>query len=171
MSGRLVSAVFDSALPAWLKPYAAACATFAADDGTRVFPTVGTLARMLSKSERSTQRALNALRARGILVVETAATRYRPTRYRLHVAALPHPSDPLQILLFPQAALAQTGAKTTKAASFAQFPQGYTGRGDVGVTPGVTWVSPDPSGDPSRANQRTTRARAENLTARKARTA
>ena len=160
MSGRLVTAIFASALPARLKPYAAACASFAADDGTRIFPTVGTLARMLGKSERSTQRALTALREAGVLVVETEATRYRPTRYRLDVAALPHPSDPTQILLFPQAAPSKSGAKTRTVASFPQFPQGSTAMGDVGVTPGVTWVSPDPSGDPSRTNQRTARGRA-----------
>ena len=41
MSGRLVSKVFESALPAWLKPYAAACASFASDDGQRVCDVAG----------------------------------------------------------------------------------------------------------------------------------
>jgi hypothetical protein len=170
MSGRLVSAVFESTLPSWLKPYAAACATFAADDGSRVFPSVARIARLVGRTERSTQRALQELRDRGVLVVEVAAGRYRPTRYRFRATLLPQLSDLTQLALFPQAPSQKSGANSQTRPGFPQFPQGFTGMGDTHDTPWVTPTAPDPSVDPLRTNQRT-RARAENSNARKERTA
>lgn len=102
MSGRLVSVVFQSALPAWLKPYAAAFASFAADDGSRVYPTRARVARMVGRSERSTQRALQELRARGVLALEAPAGQHRAPRYTFRALALPDPGEPSQLPLFPQ---------------------------------------------------------------------
>jgi len=152
MSGRLVSIVFNSALPAWLKPYAAACATFAADDGTRVFPTVARIARMVGKSERSTQRALHALRDRGVLALELGPGHHRAARYRFRVVALPQDGEPDQLPLFPQAELIQIRRNADDrgplSTDFHRFPQAWvtpvTVMGDTGVTRSVR--------DPSRAS-------------------
>jgi len=103
MSGRLVSAVFNSALPAWLKPYAAACASFAHDDGTRVYPSIARIAKMVGRCERATQTAIQELRRRGVLVIEVDHARHRATRYIFRAAALPGPRDETQLDLFPQA--------------------------------------------------------------------
>jgi len=88
MSARLVSAVFASSLPAWLKPYAIALATFAADDGRRVYPTIARLARMVGRSDRATQTAIGELRRLGVLTLEAPAGRYRATRYVFRARAL-----------------------------------------------------------------------------------
>lgn len=101
MSGRLVSVVFESTLPAWLKPYAAAFASFAAPDGSRVYPTVARVARMVGKSERSTKRALRELRARGVLALEAPARQHAAPRYSFRAVALPD-VEPTQLPLFPQ---------------------------------------------------------------------
>lgn len=119
MSGRLVSAVFDSALPAWLKPYAAVCASFALDDGTRVFPTVQRVAKMVGRCERATQTALQELRRRGVLIVEAGPGRHQATRYRFNVAALPHRHDGSQLDLFA----------ADRVSGFPQFPQASTRSG------------------------------------------
>jgi len=145
MSGRLVSAVFDSGLPAWLKHYAAACASFALDDGSRVFPSMARLARMAGRSERATVTAVHELVRRGILIIETAHTPRRPARYRFNIAALPYLSEPSQLPLFPQATATKTRVIAPGAASFPQFPQASTGRGEAHFTPGVKPTSPDPS--------------------------
>jgi hypothetical protein len=146
MSGRLVSSVFASALPAWLKPYAAAFASFAADDGSRVYPTVARVARMVGRSDRSTQRALHELRDLGVLVLEAGPGHHRAPRYGFCAAALPNVGDPDQLPLFPQAAAARSGANAAGAATFPHPPQVLTGRwchplGDMGVTRSVS----DPS--------------------------
>lgn len=106
MSGRLVSIVFDSALPAWLKPYAAAFASFAADDGTRVYPTKARVSKMVGRSERSTQRAILELRRRGVLTQTLPAYRYTAPRYIFEVGKLPYVG---QQSLFPVAPGPQTG--------------------------------------------------------------
>jgi hypothetical protein len=165
MSGRLVSAVFESALPAWLKPYAAAYASFAADNGTRVYPTIGTIALMVGRCERSTQYAIADLRRRHILEPITPAGRHQAPRYRFHAAGLPQVTDGVQLQLlafsrspqgFPQAAKNRPN-KTGPRSAFSTLS---TGRGAMGCTPGVQWVAPDPSIDPS-VRTRTTRARAK----------
>jgi len=139
MSGRLVSAVFRSDLPAWLKPYAAAYASFAADDGSRVYPSRARVAKMVSKSERSTQRAIQALRARGILVQESAPAAHQVPRYHFRAIALPQIGDENQLALFPQALVSKPGAKSPTVDVFHSHPQISTGRGclprgDMGVS-------------------------------------
>jgi len=100
MSGRLVSTVLESALPAWLKPYAVAFASFAADDGSRVYPSVARIARLVGRSERQTKRAVADLRRRRILTVVTPSTHYAATRYMFHAEQLPLGGDGEQIDLF-----------------------------------------------------------------------
>jgi len=146
MSGRLVSIVFDSALPAWLKPYAAVFASFADDDGKKIYPSVARVARMVGKSERSAQRALHALRGRGVLVLEVGPGHHRAPRYAFRAVALPHVGDPDQLSLF------STATRTTsrrKSVDPDYFSTGCTGTnttpvsfmGDTGVTRSVS----DPS--------------------------
>lgn len=149
MSGRLVSIVFDSALPTWLKLYAAAFATFAADDGSRVFPSVARVARMVGRSERSTQRALHELRARGVLTLECGPGHHRAPRYQFRAVALGAPREPDQLPLFPQVKVqkpAKTQGKLREPDFFHTFPQVLTRHP---WHPWVTRVSPDPSSDPS----------------------
>lgn len=106
MSGRVVETVFSSALPAWLKPYAAAFASFAADDGTRVFPTKARVAKMVGRTPRSTQRAITALRTRGVLTQIQPPGRYQAPRYVFDVGKLPYLG---QQSLFPVAPGPQSG--------------------------------------------------------------
>jgi hypothetical protein len=129
MSGRLVSAVLESALPPWLKVYAVAFASFAADDGSRVYPTVGRIARMVTRSERQTQKAVTELRRRRVLEVIAPAGRNTATRYHFNVEQLPIAGDGEQIPLFggvldfPQRKAAKAGTETR----FPQLPQQLTG--------------------------------------------
>ena len=88
VSGRIVSAVFESGLPAWIKPYAAVYASFAADDGTRVYPSVARIAQMVGRSTRRVKAATSVLRL-GVLVIVQPRARYRSNRYRFVLAALP----------------------------------------------------------------------------------
>ena len=146
MSGRLVSFVFDSALPAWLKPYAAVYASFAAEDGSRVYPSIARVARMVSRSERATQTATTELRRRGVLIVEQPRARDRSTRYAFNVAALSWIRDNGQFELFPQGFVSKPGAKQQNAEVFHRYPQQLTGSGlpvwgEVGFTRSVS----DPS--------------------------
>jgi len=110
MSARLVSAVFASSLPAWLKPYATACANFAADDGSSVYPSIARLATMVGRCERATQTAIHELRRRKILTLEAPPGRHRATRYVFHAEALPRVSDGDQIQLFHSYPQALTGS-------------------------------------------------------------
>jgi len=129
MSGRLVSAVFNSALPAWLKPYAAACASFAADDGSRVYPSVDRVAKMVGRCERATRTAMQELRRRGVLTVDIPHGRYRATRYVFQATALPQIGDPDQLGLFPQGLVMKVGANGGIKKVFHRHPQQLTGSG------------------------------------------
>lgn len=136
MSGRLVSAVFDSALPGWLKPYAAAIASFARDDGARVFPSLATLARMVGRDRRSARRAVRELRALGLLKVITPAGHHRATTYQFRVTYLPAGDDGAQLPLvmeFPQG-FQQLESPKTKARR--DFRKTSTGMGDTSARHG-----------------------------------
>jgi hypothetical protein len=100
MSGRLVSAVLESALAAWLKPYAVAFASFAADDGSKVFPTARRVARLVGRQERQTRTAIAELRRLQVLQVVAPGGRNTATRYRFVVERLPIGGDGEQIDLF-----------------------------------------------------------------------
>ena len=86
-----MNAVFNSALPAWLRPYALAMADFAAHDGSRVFPSVELLCRRTGRSRRAVQAALGELRNRGVLrpVGRMTGGRGKATRYQFVVTVLP----------------------------------------------------------------------------------
>jgi len=104
MSARLVEEVFASALPAWVKPFAAAYATFAADDGSRVYPSIRTIARMVSRHPRRAQYATAVLRDLGVLREVEISRRHTSTEYHFHADQLPRTADGAQFLLrFPQA--------------------------------------------------------------------
>lgn len=146
MSGRVVSTVFESDLPAWLKRYAAALATFADDDGTQVFPSVATLARMAGRCERATQYALRELRRRGVLTVDPAPTTRRTTRYKFKAVALPQLGDPDQLPLFTQGGDRQSGRKPSTVDVFHSHAQGLTRSGlHPGGATGCTRSVIDPS--------------------------
>ena len=103
MAVLLVEAVFASALAAWLKPFAAAYATFAANDGTRVYPSIERIAQMTSRSRRQTLRATAALRALYVLTELERSKRHSSTRYVFHPEALPRLTDGRQLRMrFPQ---------------------------------------------------------------------
>ena len=129
MSGTLVSLVFESTLPAWLKPYAAALASFANDDGSRVFPSVARVARMVGRSSRQARRAVTELRRRRVLVPVAAPGRHRATRYHFNEAALAFAGDGEQMPLlfgiptFPQRKPVKAGLNS----GFPQRPQVSTG--------------------------------------------
>jgi len=140
MSARLVSAVFSSSLPAWLKPYATALATFAADDGGRVYPTVARLARMVGRSDRATQTAIGELRRLGVLTLEAPAGRYRASRYAFHVRALSK---------FPQVRVQKPRPILVGGGDMHRFSQGLTG----------SWVKPTSPDQSVRTSTNQVRAR------------
>lgn len=156
MSGPLVSRVLDSALPAWLKPFAVALASFGTDDGLQIFPSVATVARLAGKSERQAHRALRRLRALGVLEPLSRAHQRAPWSYHFHVEALPQ-LDGEQFTLFAQGGPAKKpqGNGTTRR----DFHSLHRRRHDTGVTSPLTPVSYDPSIDPSLSTHPYARAR------------
>jgi hypothetical protein len=145
MSGRLISVVLESALPSWLKVYAVAFASFATDDGARVYPSIGRIARMVSRSERQVQRAATELRRLRVLEIIAPSGRNTATRYQFNAGRLPLPGDGEQlpiffdVLPFPQRKAEKHSAKKR----FPQLPQALTGtpchpRGDTHVTRSVS---------------------------------
>jgi len=143
MSARLVAAVFNSALPAWLKPYATAFASFAADDGSRVYPSIARVAKMVGRSPRATQTAAAELRRRKVLVLERQRARDRATRYAFDPAALPWIGDGSQYQLFPQVLVQKPGQKSATGKDFHRRPQQLTGSGlhpmgEVGFTRSIS---------------------------------
>jgi hypothetical protein len=102
MSVWLIRAVFESALPVWLKPYAAAYASFAEDDGSSVYPSIAHVARKMRRSPRQVRRATSVLRSHyKILKSVETSRRHSSTTYVFQSEKLPHASDGLQ-LRFPQ---------------------------------------------------------------------
>jgi len=126
-------------LPAWLKPYAAAFASFAADDGSRVYPTIGRIARMVGRSVRQTQKAVTELRRRRILELEARSGRYLATRYHFNTEALAYAGDGDQLpFSFDIPVRAQRKmAKALINPRFPQFQQASTG------TPRHPWGAVD----------------------------
>jgi Helix-turn-helix domain len=61
---------------------------YANDDGTQARPSVDTLSRSTSLTERTVQRALRELERMSLIVEVTPATRYTPTVYSINVRAL-----------------------------------------------------------------------------------
>jgi hypothetical protein len=183
MSGRLVTAVLESALKPALKPVAVALASVARDDGSRLFPSVAHVAWLLGRSLRPVQEHLAALRTLGVLVVVRPASPHRATLYRFNVWALPSrapwnalqpglpfvrrdgmtidpvPVDsPTAVGVLPAAPL-----ETLPAAPLDEFSTGTNRRTHVGFEQGGVLIStpetlpaaPDPVSDPVRDPVRT----------------
>jgi len=156
MSGPLVSRVLDSALPSWLKPFATVLASFGTDDGLQIFPSVSTVARLAGKSERQAHRAMQRLRALGVIEPLRRAHQRAPWQYQFHVEALPQ-LDGEQFALFPQPPSAKKPQGNGKRPG--DFHSLHRRRHDMGVTYPLTPVSPDPSIDPSLTTHQYARAR------------
>jgi len=153
MSGRLVSAVFASALPAWLKPYAAAFASFARDDGSRVYPSIATIGRMVGRSTRSAQTATSELRRRQVLELARPSGRNTTARYVFNTAALPSPGGQYGFSFDKTRFQQVKPPKRSGKDRFPQLPQQLTGSGlRIGVKP--------TSHDPSVIREFSTRTRA-----------
>ncbi len=69
MSGLLAGKVWQSALPADLKPIAAALGDIGNDDGTNIYPSIPYICWLLGRSERSVRGWLSALRQLGVLEI------------------------------------------------------------------------------------------------------
>lgn len=122
-------------------------ADFANDDGTGIYPSVGTLARKTRADERTVQRQLAAMIARGWLIFTGRRNaRYGTNEYRIDPAwceqgrrnATPQP---------PGKAVDKSGKTAARGDIAAR------GRGDISPAAGVTPVSPNPSGEPIRIRQ------------------
>lgn len=136
MSGRYVSHVLESALAPDLKFTAAVLASFADDDGYRIWPSMGEVAHLRGVTERAVQYHVKELRQMEILAVVKEATQWFPAQYRLVREKLPwrepyKPPERQPYLLGPpgvQPASPLPGVKPS--------------------APGVKPTSPDPSLDP-----------------------
>jgi hypothetical protein len=97
VSIKLMSDVWASDLPFEEKTLAVALADFADDEGEHIFPSVARLSWKVGRSERSTQRTLAKLRARGVLVAKNGlAGGWNVTvHYRLRADQLP-PREPFR---------------------------------------------------------------------------
>lgn len=91
MSIVVIRRVLDSDLPHRLKSVAVALAWWAADDGSRVFPSVERVAWDLGRDRRFVQRMMRQLEGLGVLIRETDARggRRRTTGYCMNLSALP----------------------------------------------------------------------------------
>ncbi len=120
-----------------------ALADHASHDGSRIFPSVRTLARMTRLSEREIQRTLRWLQGERLIHVVAEATRRRPREYRIDLAALAE----------------ARGDCTSPHDTSRDGPRSPEGRPTVtqGVTEGRSEGdprSPDPSEDPSKDSSR-----------------
>jgi hypothetical protein len=99
MSARALDAVFNSSLPKSIRLCALALAWFANDEGGRVFPSVGRLARMVGCDERSVRRELAELRRLGVLRVVCASVGGpgRTTEYRIDLERLANPDADVMV--------------------------------------------------------------------------
>jgi hypothetical protein len=149
MSGRYVSRVLESNLPAYLSKTAEALATFADDDGYKIWPSVPYVAWLTKQSERTVQNHLAALRKLEILVEHRPATQHRPTEYRMDLTKLPtRPAFRL-----PEVQLV---APLDPSPGVQPPPRGATSDAR-----GATAVAPDPSLDPKTVQTHTARATPE----------
>lgn len=88
LSIRLINAVVEKAPVHGGEYLLLICmARYAADDGTRVFPSVGTLARDTRQEERSVHRQLRSLEEKG-LIVRVGVSRHSTVNYRIAIEKL-----------------------------------------------------------------------------------
>ena len=89
MSIHVIKAVFESALEPHLRLTALAMADFAAKDGTSIYPSVETVARMTGKQPRAVKNDLRALRELGVLVPDNLrGGRQKTTHYSMNLSTL-----------------------------------------------------------------------------------
>jgi hypothetical protein len=155
MSGPLVSRVLESDLAPDLKFTAVVLASFADDQGYRIYPTIDLVAHLRGISGRQVQQHTKELRRMEILDIVQPATQWRPTHYRLQREKLPvrppfKPPD-RQPFLPDQAGDLTTPDAGVKPTS--PLP------GVKSSVPGVKPTSPDPSIDPSYVHTCTAHAR------------
>ena len=96
LSIRLINAVVESAPVHGGEYLLLICmARYAADDGTRVFPAVGTLARDTRQDQRSVHRQLRSLEEKG-LIVRVGVSRHSTVNYRVAIEKLSTGGDDLK---------------------------------------------------------------------------
>lgn len=88
MSVEIMGAVFKIDLPANEKLVLLCLADYADGYGGSIYPSVASLAQRSSLAERTVQRYLSSLKARGLLLEVVPATATRPPTYRLNLSAL-----------------------------------------------------------------------------------
>lgn len=151
MSVRMMALVFgarfgsrNNVTPAVRKSVALKLADYASDDGSRVFPSVATIAAQTEISERTVQRALTGFVEEGLLKIVRKGGGRHTTEYAFDLTVL---------LALPPTGDTVTPVKDPR--------QGVTGVSKVEkpVVTGVT-VSPKPS---RRIHQARSRTRAEDL--------
>lgn len=120
MSARLVSLVLASGLPAYLRLPAVVMAHHAASDGSKVYPSVGRVARSCGLHKRRARAVLAELRELGVLK-PVGLSRTGTVRYVFDAAALPPGEDP--------PSLPTPTEWGTFGATFPQLPQASTGEG------------------------------------------
>ena len=158
MSIPVISAVFESALKPHLRLTALALANFAADDGTSIYPSVQTLAKMAGKGPRSIKSDLRALRDLGVLVPDDnlRGGRRRTTRYSMNLSALRTCGPGCDTTV--QRGSSFVGDERVRDSASFRLPAGRTaGVGRVypeaqtvqSTAESVQSATPDPSGDPS----------------------
>jgi hypothetical protein len=87
MSIRLMSIVFECSLPTTEKFVLLAMADYASDSGESIFPSIATLARKTSLSDRSVQRSIQSLlEGRYLDMVREGGGRNHTNLYRIRVA-------------------------------------------------------------------------------------
>lgn len=146
MSGRAVSAVLASGLSPDVKFTAAVLASFAQDDGSRIWPSMGEVAHLRGISERAVQYHVKELRRMEILELVKPATQWFPAQYWMRLDRLPPraaytPPERQPYLLGPPGE--SPGESDSGVKSTAPLP------GVKPSAPGVKPTSPDPSQDPS----------------------
>lgn len=151
MSGRYVSRVLESDLPAHLSKTAEALATFADDDGHKIKPSIAYVAWLTKQSERTVQNHMAALRKMEILVERIPATQRRPAVYWMDLAKLPR----RPAFRLPEVQL----VAPLDLPSGVQPVAPLTARGATLAARGATAVAPDPSFDPKNVQTHTACAR------------
>jgi len=81
--------VFEMELPSTEKFVLLVIADHCNDEGENAWPSVKTISRKTCLNERTVQRALRALAKKRILEVQTRASIYKPTSYRIRGGAMP----------------------------------------------------------------------------------
>ena len=136
MSIALMTAVWESALPADERLVALALADWANDDGDSIYPSQPRLAWKVGKTDRSVRDTLASLRARGVLVAVHGAGGGRGVLVHYHMAVEMLPTRPAW------KSEETSGFGAGKPGSFAQKTRKF-------ATQTRKPTSYDPSSDPS----------------------